>query len=286
MKKKLLTGLATSLLTVGLNSGAHAITITSYDNVADNLASAMLGAGISISNVSYTGHNDAAGYFSDGGVIGMDSGIVLSTGKMGNINSSNTDSTVGSEVSDLPGNNGMAGDARLTALAGNTTEDAAILSFDFAIDGGLGGNAFFQYVFGSDEYQEYVGYYNDVFAFYVDGSNVALLPYTSTVVSINSVNAGTNSSYYVNNDSFEDPGNSVNAAFEFDGYTTVLSASLIGLNGGLHHIDIAIADTGDQYFDSAVFIKGNSFATPEPATAMLLGVGLAGLAGVRARRKA
>ncbi len=55
-----------------------------------------------------------------------------------------------------------------------------------------------RYVFASEEYPEYVGSsFNDVMAVFVDGQNCALVPGSQTPVSINTVNPGSNSQYYV-----------------------------------------------------------------------------------------
>lgn len=56
-------------------------------------------------------------------------------------------------------------------IPGYTTNDATILSFDFQSNGDA---AYFNYIFGSDEYNEYVGStFNDVFGFFFNGVNVA-----------------------------------------------------------------------------------------------------------------
>ena len=50
------------------------------------------------------------------------------------------------------------------------------------------------YIFGSDNYPEYSGSaFNDVFAFFLNGENIELLPDGVTEVSINTVNAQSNS---------------------------------------------------------------------------------------------
>ncbi len=82
--------------------------------------------------------------------------------------------------------------------AGHATNDAAVLEFDFVP---TQGTASFRYVFASDEYLEFVDQFNDVFAFYVDGVNIALIPGTNTPVAINTVNPGDNASFFVNNPS-------------------------------------------------------------------------------------
>jgi hypothetical protein len=130
--------------------------------------------------------------------------------------------------------------------------------------------------------------YNDVFGFFLDGTavsdNVALIPGTSTPISINNVNNGANSSFYNDND----PSTGSTFAFEYDGFTDVFTIAMEGLSAGPHHMELSIADAGDHVLDSGVFIQGKSFAdnpVPEPATMLLFGTGLAGLVGARLRRR-
>ncbi|MEZ6115309.1 MAG: choice-of-anchor L domain-containing protein [Pirellulaceae bacterium] len=117
----------------------------------------------------------------------------------------------------------------------------------------------FEYVFASEEYNEYVNSsFNDVFGFFLNGSNIALLPGTSTPVTINNVNGGTNSSYFKNNDP-SDFGIPTPYGTEYDGFTQVLEAVAVDLQPGVvHHLKIAIADASDSALDSAVFLRGQS----------------------------
>ena len=73
------------------------------------------------------------------------------------------------------------------------TQDANSLTFSFTVNPGttqLG----FNYVFGSEEYNTFVNNgFNDAFGFFVDGKNVAVLPGTGDIVSIDNVNKDKNS---------------------------------------------------------------------------------------------
>jgi gliding motility-associated-like protein len=150
-------------------------------------------------------------------------------------------------------------------VSGVNTFDAAVLEFDFIP---TGDSVKFRYCFGSEEYPEYVNAgVNDAFAFFLSGpnpaggnyvnKNVALLPGTSTAVSIDNVNAGLNATYYRSN-----TGNPINC--EFDGLTTVLYALEKIVCGQTYHIKIAIADGGDGVWDSGVFLEGGSFSSLPP----------------------
>jgi len=237
------------LVTADLDSG-----LTPTD-----LANMLMGGGVTISNVNYSGANIAAGTFSGGtGIIGFESGIILSTG--------NVSSVVGPNVADATTTaNYMPGDADLDALIpGYETYDATVLEFDFVPTSNV---VTFEYVFGSEEYNEFVhSMFNDVFGFYVNGVNCALIPGTWVVtpVSINNVNGGwypygtnaNNSAFYRNND-LDDGGGSINT--ELDGLTVVLSVTTTVYAGETNHIKLAIADAGDYILDSDVFIKAESF---------------------------
>ena len=219
------------------------------------LVQALLGSGVVFSNVTYLGTTGSAGTFTGGnGIIGFDSGIILSTGLAASVvgpNDSNICST----------NNGTVGDADLTALAGGVeTYDATILSFDFIP---TYNTISFQYVFSSEEYNEFVDSdYNDVFGFFLNGTNVALIPGTICRV-INRRSPLVNSSYFIDNIGEEGGGclltvPSANLNTSMNGLTTVLTVNAAVLPGVTNHIKLAIADVSRQ-LDLNVFHPRQQF---------------------------
>jgi hypothetical protein len=111
---------------------------------------------------------------------------------------------------------------------------------------------------------EYVGQgYNDVFGFFVEGinpsggyydhQNMALIPETTEVVSIDNVNLYHNSAYYVDNIG--------GSSIQFDGFTTVIEVNFDVIPMSNYHIKMAICDVGDDMFDSGVFLEAHSFTT-------------------------
>ena len=217
------------------------------------LAQTLAGSGITVSNVQFTGANVAGGTFT-GGVadgLGIESGVILSSGDIANAQGPNNDDEISTS-------NLTPGDADLNVIVGtgHTTFDAAVLEFDFVP---TEGTVSFQYVFASDEYNEFVEQFNDVFAFFIDGTNVALIPGTSTPVAINTVNLAANPSFYRNNDPSDLP--SPPFGTQFDGFTVVLTATATLTPNVSHHIKLVIADTDDDALDSAVFLQASSFST-------------------------
>jgi gliding motility-associated-like protein len=238
--------------------------------------SVLVGKGITVSNVKYTGAFDAIGSFSGGAStnIGMSNGIVMSTGMVDG-NGSNGDNPIGSPASNFNSwifSQTPSLDPQLYSIATDSIYDAAVLEFDFIP---ISDTVRFRYVFASEEYPSYVNsIYNDVFGFFISGqnpaggnytnTNIALIPGTTTQVSINNVNDGysgfgpptgpcKNCQYYVDN--------FFGTTIVYNGFTTVLTASCKVIPCTSYHIKLGVADVGDPSWDSAVFLDANSFSS-------------------------
>ena len=153
---------------------------------AEDMVNALLGGGVTVSNIRYTGAAVASGLSCSGkDAIGFDTGVLLTSGCANNVVGPNNSSSATCD-------NGLPGDPDLTGLiagaTSNQTFDASVLEFDFVPNSNT---VQFSYVFGSEEYNEFVdSSFNDVFAFFVNGVNYALIPGTTTPVSINNINNG------------------------------------------------------------------------------------------------
>lgn len=269
-------------------SSAFAAPVVVENGDANALADLLIGTGINrVGDATLTIADSAqAGTFTGGGAdVGLDTGVTLSSGNINNIGGTNTGDLFSDN--DFTATFGGAGDADLsTIVGGSATFDAAVLEFDFEFDGGVGGDLFFSFVFGSEEYLEFVGSaFNDVFGFFVDGVNVATIG--TDPISVNSVNNVSNSSFYIDN-----PVAAPAVDLVVDGLTTAIVISVLDLAPGTHSMKFAIADTSDQLLDSIIFIGGGSFSSeppteiPVPAALPLMLAGLVGLRFASRRKKA
>jgi len=241
----------------------------------NQLIHSLAGAGVTVSNVTINGTpQNSYGYFTNGNPasvykgIGLNEGLILTTGTTGNALGPNNISQAG-----FP--NGTDGDPLLNTLinfpGSAQTLDANVISFDIVPHGNY---IALDYVFASEEYNMYVdNLYNDVLGIFISGpgitgtKNIALVPGTTLPVCVNNINKGngsstdcstlngcTNCNYFETNCS----GNVV----QYNGFTKVLQAKATGLTPcKTYHMTFAISDVEDPYLDSALFIGKQSITS-------------------------
>jgi gliding motility-associated-like protein len=243
---------------------------------ANTLAQMLAGPGVTITNATLSCPSGSEGLFkivSPANIgPGMDSGIILSTGRVqsagGNIGADGQTTSLASN------DNTAAGDPFLNAYIGGTTENACALDFDFKP---LGDTVKFDYTFASEEYTSFsCSQWNDVFAFFISGpgitgqKNMALVPGTTIPVTINSVV----DTLQVNQPASTAPCKAMGAGAPFsmyyagakagstyDGFTTVLRAWEKVTPCSTYHLRLIIADIGDAFYDSGVWLRARSLSS-------------------------
>lgn len=285
MKTKITLVLAIAMLPFFICSQVNTDNTQTVEWYVQNV---LVGAGVAITNVQYNGGSAAVsmpqvGQFDNlpsGADVGLSEGMILGSGDITLASQPNT-----SGGSSLGGTGNSGSDADLQSITLSQIYDECIVEFDFVPDGD---SINFNYVFASEEYDEYVcGTVNDAFGFFLSGpnplggsyvaQNIALIPdptvwpaisYTSTPVSINTVNLGvagfagtaatcaaidpawtTYNIFYTQN---------LGTNYEYDGRTIVLPVRVPVICGQTYHIKLAIGDGGDSAFDSGVFLEKGS----------------------------
>jgi len=244
-----------------------------YNTATYLIDNVLLGGGIIVSNHSFIGDPNQIGFFNGlNSNLGIDSGIVLSSGNVLDLVGPNASGSTSTGFS-LPGDPTLD-----VVIAPDPTNDAAVLEFDFTP---TSDTISFKYVFGSEEYAEFVNQFNDAFGFFLSGpnpaggmyvdENLAIVPGTvNTPVTIDNVNNGTtntgpcvNCAYYVDNGTGSAaPQNTDITVIQFDAFTTPLTAVAAVNCGDTYHIKLVVADAVDVAYDSGIFLKAGSFSSP------------------------
>ncbi|NOQ73811.1 MAG: T9SS type B sorting domain-containing protein [Crocinitomix sp.] len=269
-----------SVLLLSFSANSQLVTNTGISPAA-LVEDVLLGDGVEVSGVTYTGAADAIGSFNGTATnVGLASGIILTTGTVNNetggIGGEQRGPFGPNDTGSAGKSNGEPGYGPLTEIAGVETENAAILEFDFIPQSDT---IRFRYVFGSDEYPEFVDEgFNDAFAFFISGPgfggtyNMAQIPGGGGPVSIDNINNGPSNSgpcqncsfYNANGTGATSPYDSDAFYIQYDGFTTVMEAVAKVECGETYHLKIAIADAGDQAYDSGIFLEANSLASYGP----------------------
>lgn len=235
---------------------------------SQELAEMMLGSNsnLILKEVKYHGAEQSIGRFTTPSKKIMSQGFILSTGNVFDAKGPFGVKNIGTQTSKQI-------DADLAGLAAGPTYDAVVFEIYFT---SLSDSITFNYFFASNEYPEFVDKgVNDVFAFFLydDETNIrknlAVFGTSDLPITVNNINDRRNSEYYIENlpwtnyniqrfKTDKDAGELSNT-FNFSGMTTLLHAGSKVIPNRKYHLKIAIADVGDRFYDSAVFIEAGSF---------------------------
>lgn len=218
--------------------------------------------------------------------LSMNDGVVLTSGLGDFSTTENTTNQASTSTGtgdyqplvDLADDNGL-----------NTNQnDSNVLSFDFTLDDPTQNAVSAKFLFATDEYPTQS--VTDIMGIFVNGVNYAFFPNGDLV----SNQSGDPNDFFNDNAVGTD-----NYGIEWNGLTDVFSVTALALGGGsTNTIDIAIADTSDTIYDSAVFFTDLTGTTttggggiddpispiPLPAAGWLLLGALGGLITFRKRK--
>lgn len=258
-----------------LSAVAQPIVVTNTQSPQQLVNGVLLGNGVTAFNITINGNPGLAntpignmGYFTNTNpTFPIPSGLILTTGNAIAAAGPNFQT---SATNNNPPTADVSGDPHLIDIANGAVTNGIVLEFDFIP---TGDTLFFNYMFGSDEYPEFSpSNFNDAFGLFLwgpgisgphilggypaGGANIAVIP-GGIPVTINNVGDQSNTSYYVFNEASSTP--TYGDAIEYDGTTVLLTASADVQCNQLYHIKLAIANVGDQSYDSGVFLEAGSF---------------------------
>ncbi len=260
---------------ISLHVSAQGTITVDTTQTPQNLTSLIAGTGVSISNVRVNCKttNTGRGYgkfTSTVPSLPISEGLILTTGQPRNAIGPNTDGATGTYYGNNA-NTAVASDSITTLMnkfSQRTVFEYCMIEFDIVPQGD---SIIFDYVFASEEYNEWVNSnYNDVFGFFIQGPGIVgnaglgnklnlarVNPINgTTAVAINSVNNGSNSSYYVSNSNTNNANVGTPAHnIGYDGFTKNLYAKTHVKPCSTYRLQLIIADCGDRIYDSGVFIE-------------------------------
>jgi Bacterial surface protein, Ig-like domain/Bacterial Ig-like domain/GEVED domain len=248
--------LALTLAMVSVAFCASAESVSPKDDstvTLNDLVDKLKGDGVTIDTPAFSAEDNAqAGIFSGYNFLfgaAVDEGVVFSTGDVVDVVGANSADNTTTAFNNTLNNDPLFGDVRdLVTLSFNVTPTENTLIVE--------------YVFGSEEYNEYVNSgYNDFIRIFVDGNNCAVTA-NGLIVSIDAVNNSSNSFLYKDND-FGDF-NPRPYSTEMDGFTKTVSCRYPVTPGVSVPVVIGMADDGDAQYDSWAFFKAHSLRS-EPS---------------------
>ncbi|NES81547.1 MAG: PEP-CTERM sorting domain-containing protein [Moorea sp. SIO2B7] len=276
--KYIFSGAALVVLETG---AAQAITITPTDSVGPLLSALTAGgSGINVTGVTLNGQSLPSGEVSTGtftnaktynGIGSTAGGIVISTGDVADY--ADGPNSIEFNSTDYGSSANAAQQALLTPLSGGISNHFDVTQLDITFDMDAGKNRiFFDVVFGSDEYSEFVGSnFIDALGLFVNGTNIAFA--NGQPININN------------------PGFQAIAGTELDGIITnggnpVLHFSQSVDSGSTGNtLTFIIGDASDSVYDSTAYIANlGAESVPEPSSVLGL-LAMAGMGSILKRKK-
>ncbi|WP_225034868.1 T9SS type B sorting domain-containing protein [Winogradskyella sp. SM1960] len=244
-------------------SFAQQITVDNSVSPQDLIQNTLIQGCVEVSNINSPSNGSSIGigsfgYFERGSSnFPFDNGIVLSTG-----DATSAGNGLNNDILNEGDPTWLTDSDLETALGISGTVNATSIEFEFI---SISNQIQFNYILASEEYfGNFPCNYSDGFAFLIKEAgtsdpytNIAVIPETTTPVNTNTIHdeivgfcAASNEAYF--------EGYNIGDT-NYNGRTTVLSATASVQPNVQYQIKLVIADQTDQNYDSAVFIEGNSF---------------------------
>ena len=230
---------------------------SSADFAGDLFAELESDQSLSFLDTNFVGREMSSGIFEDGHAfqLQIDSGVLLTTGDFNLWNAGNLSDEAGLQLS-------ARGDFDLeNRVAGSHTQDAAVLECEIFCENG---QLEIEYQFGSEEYHEFVGEFNDAFMIIVNGAVVTRAPDCANIVAVNTVNLDQNRHLFIGNNEDIDPTGILSNKVEYDGLTVRMRVHVFVEPQSINTVRIVIADVNDGILDSGIFLESGSFKTTIP----------------------
>lgn len=211
---------------------------------SDALAKSILGKDIRVLDVRHTGACKQAGFISGYGHVGIENGVVLSSGAVSSILGPNSSDRSSDVIFDL--NIEDRDFFRLNDQ--HFTRDESIIELDFIPLAGQT-QISINYVFGSDEYDAskpgISNVPNDFMAIFVNGVNCAQV--NGRKVGVQTINDTSNAEFYIDNErrlnsltsTMDSPHNT-----EMDGFSVALTCTAAVVPGERNHLEFGVVDAG------------------------------------------
>ena len=258
-------GGATANVAVGtIIANPSPLSVTPYDPTTPltTLTDALMApnSGLNLVGSSFVGQNGQAGTYTgfsfhdQNTSLSLANGVLLTSGSA--VNALGPNNTPSATTAYGTPTNPMGDPALDAIVAPDITYDANSLSLQFTANPGVS-TIQFQFVFGSEEFPEWVGLYNDIFVAFLDGKQITFDP-AGNAISVN------NNFFQLNNAAdFTNPNTAgktvVGYDIQYDGLTPALTTTAaLDPTIGVHTLKFVIADTRDQVLDSGVFITSLS----------------------------
>jgi len=229
----------------------------------------LVGQGVKVSNIRVncpSGSGRPYGYFTDNtGTLGIDDGLIMTTGSAKDAIGPNNSGSKGQSNK----NDNQDPDLQNITNTGEKQFDACVIEFDVEV---FADTLTFDYVFGSEEYLEFIKDYHDIFGFFISGPgisgrlNLATVPRTFDPVSVKNINNAKNSNLYVDNGTGATAFD--NLFVQYDGFTKRLESKVAVQPCQIYRLKLAICDIKDDIYDAGIFIAGKSLRTKAPSLSL------------------